>query len=150
MATTSTLPFLNKSFTQLSAIGKMIYGASALATLAGGMLVIVQASAFAGEKIDENVVSLINEHAYEAIQQQVSGDFEKLHNGQERSRLMQQISLNRMEMRFIESEIKTITREAGESLTLTEAADIDQLRDDRNALKEEITNLTDELHNIGQ
>jgi len=128
----------------------MIYGASALATLAGGMLVIVQASAFAGEKIDENVVSLINEHAYEAIQQQVSGDFEKLHNGQERSRLMQQISLNRMEMRFIESEIKTITREAGESLTLTEAADIDQLRDDRNALKEEITNLTDELHNIGQ
>lgn len=148
--TTSTLPFLNKSFTQLSTIGKMIYGASALATLAGGVLVIVQASAYAGEKIDENVISLINEHAYEAVQLQVSGNFEKLYNGQERSRIMQQMSLNRMEMRFVESEIKGITREAGDSLNATEAADIDQLRDDRNALKLEIKELSDELHKIDE
>ena len=146
----STLPFLNKSFNQLSLIGKVIYLASAVGTLAAGAVAIFQASAYAGDVFDGRVITLINDNAYEAVSVQVSDQLTAIKHSTTRSQLTQQMSMNRMELRFIKSDISDITRNAGDSLTHEEQADIDQLRDDRTFLKEENQQLREQLQAIDE
>ena len=146
----SKLPLLNKPFKEQSLVAKLSYIATAITTIGGAIVLMWQGVAFANDKLDGKVIRLVNENAYEAVALKVSGEFKKLHERAERSRITQQISTNRMESRFIKSEINDITRNAGDSLNASEQAEVETLRDDRNAILIEVKELKEQLQQIDE
>jgi len=121
-----------------------------VATVVAGLAGLVQVSVYASERLDGRVIKLVNEHAYEAVAVKVSGELTKIHESSERSRLTQQIAMDKMELRFIKSEVNDITRNAGDSLNASQQAEVNQLRDDRKVLLEEIKDLKEERQKIGE
>jgi hypothetical protein len=146
---TSKLPLLNKPFNEQPFIMKFGYITSMTTAIIAILTAFVHFGAYASEKLDGRVLKLVNEHAYEAVLVKVSGELNKIQESFERSRLTQQIGMDRMELRFIKGEIKDITRNAGDSLDASQQAEVDQLRDDRKILLEEIKELRDEQQKIG-
>ena len=147
---TSKLPLLNKPFNQQPLISKLTYIGTMVATVVAGLAGLVQVSVYASERLDGRVIKLVNEHAYEAVAVKVSGELTKIHESSERSRLTQQIAMDKMELRFIKSEVNDITRNAGDSLNASQQAEVNQLRDDRKVLLEEIKDLKEERQKIGE
>lgn len=134
-------------FTKLTSLAKVVYIATVIATLGGGFAAIVQVSAYASDKFEDKVVDIIYDHAYDAVNLQIAGELKDMRISAEQSSISQQISMGRMEIRFIQSEIMDITRNAPDTgLSIGDQNTIIQLNDDRNSIKAEIKQLEKELH----
>jgi peptidoglycan hydrolase CwlO-like protein len=153
------LPGATKPFSDMTPVGKVTYIGTAVGVVFGAIFSLFQVVAFASDHLDERTVQLIEsdkliearivkvagDNAWGAVNIKVSGGIKAIQKDIQRISTQQTIRFMKMERRMIGSEIRDITRSV-ESLNPEQQEDIEQLRDDRKVILEEIKDLEEELN----
>ena len=114
-----------KKFSELTFVGKTTYVSSVVGVVVGAIMAVWQGAAYAEDKAEEFILQVVD---VEGIQQQSQYNF-----------LATQNLILALQLSEIEAEVSSITRDkAASDLTAAEQERLNQLRDDRDRIRDQM------------
>ena len=149
MGSKSIIPGVSKPFSEMTGIGKVTFVAATIGTIMTAVIGTHQVGSYSLDKLDErtsrvvvdsqyvnnHVLNLIDENAYSAVRVAF-----------EQRNIVSDIHSMSLELRMIKSEIRDLNSiSESRPLTPDEKADLEELKLDREHIKQEIKDLEYEL-----
>lgn len=141
------LPFEGTTpFAQKTSVGKLVYIAGVISAILGAVLVTWETTAFASERLEQKIVEVATEATQDAVKpEDIMPIFQQMQNAQNMYFIQNQIGIKQLEMRSVDSEINRIVEDQ-QQLTPEQVVHLDDLREDRTIIKQQLDRLQTDLN----